>query len=431
MEKVAEFINAESYRQALARLCRLAGSSTSDGRRVLDDWENRHEEDEMMLMDAIDRIERIDNRESMITSEEVEADPLLWFRALDDFCVRINPKSYGYLRNPCIHDGEGQVWMIPIYQKSESSGGGKRRQFGNIAYWLKHFRVIPQNNPQGILVNVVGIPRGYNDWLAGRFSARTIRIAVVHFDDGVRTHISDSDKKPSDFICKEISDTEIRLASALHHISEAQKRNAHILVMPELTITPDIRTRIASELQQSYRKNGEKHSLSVPLIVLGSFHEKVEKGWRNHAEAMLGLDGKLLFGCDKRKPVTYENRKEGIECAPDDFTCLFTSLGLMALAICKDVFEGEPAIVLASLPLDWLLVPSMTNKLNPHKATAKAMYDTLGTIVVVANQEPPAASTPVRGFVQHQKFIECTEALDIVSVTREEFDVFTLFNFST
>ena len=71
-----------------------------------------------------------------------------------------------------------------------------------------------------------------------------------------------------------------------------------------------------------------------------------------------------------------------------------------------------------------------SDKLNPHKATAKTMYDTLGTIVVVANQESPAASTPVRGFVQYQRFIECTGALDIVSVTREKFDDFTLFNLS-
>ena len=428
MEKVAEFINAKSYRQALARLCRLAGSPTIDGRRVLDDWENQHEKDELMLMDAIDRIESIDNKESTITSEEVNNDPLLWLGALDDFCVRINPKSYGYLRNLRIDDGEGQVWMLPIYQKSESCGGGKRLQFGNIAYWLKHYRVVPHNNPQKIPVNVVGIPRGYHDWLANHFSATTIRIAVVHFDDGVRPNVSD--KKPSHFICNEISDTETRFASALHHISEAKKRNAHILVMPELTITPDIRSRIVSELQQLHRKNGEKHSLSVPLIVLGSFHEQVEKGWRNHAEAMLGLDGTLLFGCDKRKSVTFNKRKEGIECAPNHFTCLFTPIGLMAMAICKDFFEGEPAMELASLPLDWLLVPSMTDKLNPHKATAKTMHDTLGTIVAVANQELPAGSTPVRGFVQHQKFVECKEDLVIVSVTRDEFDHFTLVDLS-
>jgi len=98
MEQVAAFINAQSYRQALARLCRLAGHSTSDGRRVLDDWEKHHEEDEQVLMDTIDRIESIDNKESTITSEEVNNDPLLWLRALDDFCVRINPKSYGYLQ---------------------------------------------------------------------------------------------------------------------------------------------------------------------------------------------------------------------------------------------------------------------------------------------------------------------------------------------
>ncbi len=315
MEKVAEFINAKSFRHALARLCRLAGSSTSDGRRILDDWENQYKEGDMMLMDAIDRIESIDNRESLITSEEVETDPLLWLQALDNFCVRINPKSYGYLRNPRIDDGEGQVWMLPIYQQAESCGGGKRRQFGNLAYWLKHCRVVPQNNPQGILVNVAGIPRGYHDWLAGRFSARTIRIAVVHFDDGVRTNLSDSDKKPSNFICKDISDTETCLASALHHISEAKKRNAHILVMPELTITPDIRSRIVSELQQLHRKNGEKHSLSRFLSLFsGVSMSKSKKGGEIMRRLCLGwtVNSCLDATNANRLPLKIEGRVSNV-----------------------------------------------------------------------------------------------------------------------
>ncbi len=42
MEKVAEFINAKSYREALARLCRIAQWLTHDERIVLDDWETLH-----------------------------------------------------------------------------------------------------------------------------------------------------------------------------------------------------------------------------------------------------------------------------------------------------------------------------------------------------------------------------------------------------
>lgn len=117
--------------------------------------------------------------------------------------------------------------------------------------------------------------------------------------------------------------------------------------------------------------------MSVPLIILGSFHEQIESRWRNHAEAVLGLNGMHLFGCDKRKAVTFNNCKEGIECSPTPLTCLFTPLGLMA--ICKDLFEAEPAAVLASLPLDWLLVPGMSDNLNPHKVSARTMHNTGGT----------------------------------------------------
>jgi len=42
MDKVANFINNEYYREALARLCRIAQWLTQDERLVLDDWENLH-----------------------------------------------------------------------------------------------------------------------------------------------------------------------------------------------------------------------------------------------------------------------------------------------------------------------------------------------------------------------------------------------------
>lgn len=417
MEKVAEFINTESYRQALARLCRLAGYSTSDGRRVLDDWERSYKRNVHAVKKAMDRL--VGNDAPVISDEEVRSDPLLWLEALDELCHReISPK--GYCSNLRLDDGDGLIYLLPVYQKSV--GAARRKQFGNISCWLKHHRAVPLSNPQGISVDVAGIPKGYKDWVAKHFAGESIRIAVVHFTDGIAPDISY--KVPEHFVCDGLSDENKRLETALEHICHAKRQGAHILLMPELTITPAIRSKIIAELERLNEGGDEDHLMSVPLIMLGSFHEQFENNWRNHADAVLGLDGTHLFGCDKRKSVTFNNCKEGIECSPTPLTCLFTPLGLMAMAICKDLFEGEPAAVLASLPLDWLLVPSMSDNINPHKVSARTMHNTGGTIVAVANQEMPVGKGSVPGFVHYDKEPEpCSTGLTIVSIAKKESDL--------
>ncbi len=423
MEKVAEFINVKSYRQALARLCRLAGSSTSDGRRVLDDWERCYKRSVQAFKRAMVRLVREDG--ALISGEEVGNDPLLWLQALDEHCHR-DISCQGYFCNIRLDDGDGLIYLLPIYQKL--AGAARRKQFGNISCWLKYHRAVPLSNPQGIPVDVTGIPKGYMDWAAKNFAGKTIRIAVVHFTDGIAPDISYMD--PEHFVCDGVSDENKRLETALDYIRQAKRQGAHILLMPELTITPVIRSKIVAELERQSEGGDDNHAMSVPLIMLGSFHEQAESGWRNHAEAVLGFDGTFLFGCDKRKSVTFNNCKEGIECSPTPLTCLLTPLGLMAMAICKDLFEGEPAAVLASLPLDWLFVPSMSDNINPHKMSARTMHNTGGTIVAVANQEMHVSKGSIPGFVHFDKEPEpCKRGLTIVSITKKESDL-TLIVFS-
>ena len=239
MEKVAEFINAQSYRQALARLCRLAGFSTADGRRVLDDWELCHKKSIHAVGKAIVRLGSEDV--PCISDAEVRSDSLLWLQALDEHCYReISPKAY--FCNPRIDDGEGLTYMLPIYQKSV--GAARSKQFGNLSCWLKHHRVVPLTNPQGIPVDVAGVPNGYKDWVAQHLAGESVRVAVVHFTDGITTNISY--KEPGLFICGSVSDENKRLETAFDHIRNAKRKGAHILLMPELTITSSIRSKLLS-----------------------------------------------------------------------------------------------------------------------------------------------------------------------------------------
>ena len=103
MEKVAEFINVKSYRQALARLCRLAGSSTSDGRRVLDDWERCYKRSVHAINRAMVCMVRDDA--PLISGDEVGNDPLLWLQALDEHCHR-DISCQGYFCNIRLDDGD-------------------------------------------------------------------------------------------------------------------------------------------------------------------------------------------------------------------------------------------------------------------------------------------------------------------------------------
>lgn len=405
MEQVAQFINAASPRQALARLCRLAVAPVADGRRRLDDWE-RLVCDDTVLDKALSRL---DDDVSSVQAVEIADHPLLWLRALDEHCnLGISPDSY--VKAIAIDDGTGHSYLLPLYPGH--GGGAHARQYGNLARWLKHHRVIPLDNPQGIPVAVAGL-RGYTEWTAARTAGNNIKLALAHFTDRARPKIELIE--PAHFICPSLEDNAARLDSAMAAIRDAKANGAHLLVMPELCIPNEMRRQIIAALFDSHAEQGEDHDLAVPIIVLGSFHEQSPKGWRNRAVVISGLDGGLLFVSDKRKSVTFDNRKENLECAVD-FTCLATPIGLMAVAICKDLFEEAPAALLRSLPLDWLLVPSMSNKVTPHKAAAKTLYATAGTVVAVANQQMPGCAKDRPGFVQHQLLADCALGLTMVDV---------------
>ena len=66
----------------------------------------------------------------------------------------------------------------------------------------------------------------------------------------------------------------------------------------------------------------------------------------------------------------------------------------------------------------------MSDNINPHKASARTMHNTGGTIVAVANQEMPDGTSCIPGFVHYDKEPElCTTGLTIVSIAKKESDL--------
>jgi hypothetical protein len=409
MDKIAEFINTRCYRQALARLCRLAQEALPDGRRNLDDWELMYSPSpDKPLLEILDH-----DLNETVTQSDIETDPLLWLQTIDELCHRIfGPDSTS--PHDTIDDGIGKSKVLRL--QPGFGGGSLTKQFGNLSYWLKHHRLIPLENIHGIPVDLCEIPSGHKDWTASRFETTIFRIGIVHFTDSLKLDIRYTDKRF--FICNGINDAEQRLAAALEHIRKAHEAEVHLLIMPEMTITVNMRTQISERMMELSLMDGEDHDLSVPLIVPGSFHEQCDSGWRNHAEALCGLDGVTLFGSDKRERVTFNDCGEMIESSPTPITCLATPIGVIGLTICRDLFAGSSSAVLHSLPLDWLLVPSMSDKLGPHKAAAKTLHDTRGTVIAVANQQMPDSVEFEQGFVHHKKYEKGEPGLTIFTVEK-------------
>lgn len=411
MDNVADFINTACFREALARLCRLAQQPLPDGRCALDDWELKHKPPaDNSVLELLDS-----DTFGTITRSDLETDPLLWLKAIDEHCHRIFSPDSTWPHDRLI-DGFGESKVLPLYP---GFGGGQlKKQLGNLSYWLKHHRVIPLDNTHGIPVEVSDIPPGHKDWTTSRLKSDTVRIGIVHFADEAKLDISYTNNRF--FICRgftDKNDENTRLASVLDHIKKARKAGVHLLIMPELTITSDMRSMISKRLMTLSLKDGDDHELSVPIIVPGSFHEQCNNKWRNHAMALCGFDGTALFCSDKRERVTFNNCGEMIESSPTPITCLTSPLGLIGMTICRDLFMGSSNAVLQSLSLDWLLVPSMSNKLGPHKAAAKNLNNTRGTVIALANQQMPDVAEYFPGFVHHEKYEEGTTGLTIVTVT--------------
>lgn len=127
---------------------------------------------------------------------------------------------------------------------------------------------------------------------------------------------------------------------------------------------------------------------------------------------------KVLFKFDPAGP----DWGEALLPCDTPFTVLPLEAGLVGLVICKDVFEAPISELLHRLDLDWLLVPSMTDKLGNHHKKTEDLHKQSGTVSVVANQAMPggqhAADAYPFGYVQRSAvdFQSCADLITVVEV---------------
>lgn len=260
-------------------------------------------------------------------------------------------------------------------------------------YALEHYRFIPTQLADGTVVRVKRCSAEVDKALAQSFSAKGgLSLYAGIFDDGVETVFDFKPGPPSLFRVNGLSGkdgdgTDTRRAAAIDHVETARSNAADVLVLPEYTITPQVRERLLDHLAVR-AEQGCRPILLVP----GSFHEDRGDGRIVNFAGLYDWHGNELISHRKHSMLSSGGFVEDIEPG-NTIEMLNTEVGLFALAICLDFCEGLDTNAWTELDIDWTLVPSYAptaTTFTLHQQRASAMNGRYGTAVVVAQQSWPA-----------------------------------------
>jgi len=215
-----------------------------------------------------------------------------------------------------------------------------------------------------------------------------LKVFYSHFDDDAMPERKPDSGNTGKFLFSGLMKEDAREAKLFETLAAAKDQGAHIVVFPELTITPKLHHSIVRWL---YEVEDENHS--IIWIVAGSFHEEISDdsgAWINRSYSF-GYEGQIIH--KHTKFCSYGTLDDkGYEDIKlwRDIWLVETPLGLVATPICLDfcnINSGSPsANIFSELMVDLCLVPAMDKSDSAHKRQAKNMKLFKGTRTVCAIQ---------------------------------------------
>jgi hypothetical protein len=241
-------------------------------------------------------------------------------------------------------------------------------------------------------------------------AVRSYRVVVKSMIDGRRcaeaidrgrvsvATTSFADDAPVDWNDLSIPTAEERGLKLSKAIADAAARGVDILVAPELTVTPSVRTNVLRTLQWA---GGPQLALLVP----GTFHEREDDAVFNRA---ILVDGKGNELCTHRKLTKFGLLEEGwLETIAlgDQISVLVTPIGTVAIAICKDFCDDFVGRVWAQIQPEWLLVPAYGKGASAHETAAKRISRMVGTIIILAHEGDRDLDAPQNSFIHGRELV--------------------------
>lgn len=316
------------------------------------------------------------NRNGSAFPDDSSRFPLALLQALDEhlYGLRIGLPNYPA---PKIKTSQGDHYLLPVQTRFPIHHA---RQAGSIRHWAKHHFLAPCiTEGYGVDLSHLDGTRVQRLRQALKKSRSILKLYVASFNDGVVTQWSEPWRATG------LSDDDARWASIVEHIGEAVTQQAHVLVLPELSVTSALRGRLLAWLAAN-------PSHPFLLIVPGSFHLPVADG-KHYNQTVLwdGFGVELLTHCKLSQFGTDEIGVEKIETGKS-VTLLQTPIGVMAIPICLDFCDEKNPFdrLWQDLGVEWFWVPSMSETTSAHRRKAEVLWRAQAAVSAVANQRPGA-----------------------------------------
>jgi predicted amidohydrolase len=238
------------------------------------------------------------------------------------------------------------------------------RDFESIRSYMRHCALIPAN---------IEIDVGLDDneplavRLAARRSAVWLRAATLTNPLSVLTELE---------VVRVVADATESLTQAQTVMRQAAADRIDVLVLTELSTTVGVLSTARKEVGGDF-----------PLLVIGGLHHHERDGdWWNLAQ-VIGPSGEVVFTHPKLTRINVpDSDPPRWEChqVGSTLTVLPSPIGLIAIAICKDVFDKPTEYEASQATL--VLVPSLSPKTQQHADAAAVLVHRNLATTVVANR---------------------------------------------
>ncbi|CAK0738224.1 hypothetical protein CCP3SC1_1050001 [Gammaproteobacteria bacterium] len=401
MKQVLDHVVAGNFGSALTRLWVLAeGSENSIQRLSL--WQQRW--DNGIHQQRLNEYKKLfhHGKQDPFPFDAAEY-PLALIEALDIFHATERPTS-AVVTKSSAHDLdiEGTKYYLLRRPPFGNIKPPAERQSPNLEKYFRHFRVVPNHVKIGGAKIEVRIE--FLEYVSPQYvpEAENLHFRITHFRDEAALQL-DEDSENGRFFVTGLDRKKDRENSLAAELETVRNDAVSLWVVPELTVSPDLRHQLANWLAEHPAKN-------LLLCVPGSFHEQ-DGANRVNRSIVLNANGRSVTYQDKCSQFSFPSDQGELHehiIARRAVTLLVTPIGLVGIAICKDHFDaGADGLLHAAwdrLAPDWLLVPSMGDgkTVKAHQRRARDNWNIRHTRTLVANQEPRTTSyspDPAPGFI--------------------------------
>ncbi len=331
-------------------------------------------------------------RRGLPLPSEFRADPLTVAAALDvEFAggERTTPAPRPRSRVATVQHPLGQ-FLVQVRCRPYSRHARQKK----LPHWFRHCRIVPRRLA-GHCVEIVRMPRSSSQRLTTSLRG-LVRVTAATFSQHCEL-----DARPAtqnSFIADGLANETDRWRE-IEALLQRVRDRTHVVVLPELSVTPALRARISSWLATNHHR--------IQLVLAGSFHERVSEHERPVNRAvLLGSRGERLMWHDKlaafiasgELPAGAAHLREEHIHPGNVVRLLDTPFGLLAVAICLDHCDDLAPELWRRVEPDLLLVPAMNpqSDLRSYLAAAKKIGRAGNTVSVVAAQ-PEIAGTTLSG----------------------------------